>query len=273
MAASGSWSVVVDNVSGISEWWSDALCKAVTGSGWVRRKLYTDSELAVLTFRRVVILTSIDTGALRGHLGDRLVIVDLERIDDSRRRDERELRRLYAERRPAILGALLDLTAAVLAELPNVQLGAMPRMADFARVLAAVDRVLGTKALGSYLAQRGRIADDVVDSDPVGEAIAAMVRQQGEWRGTAKELLEQITPQRRPEGWPRSPRGMTGRLQRLIPALTLVGVEVVPPAKTDKSRRYLLRTTAQTAHQRRRDQHLRAVGRSGRSIGAHIVRL
>jgi hypothetical protein len=65
MAANGSWGVVVDNVSHIPDWWSDALCKTVTGSGWLRRKLYTDSELSVMSFRRVVVLTSIDAGASR----------------------------------------------------------------------------------------------------------------------------------------------------------------------------------------------------------------
>ena len=52
----------------------------MTGDGLVRRKLYTDSDLAVLAFKRCIVLTSIDHGALRGDLGDRLLLVDLERI-------------------------------------------------------------------------------------------------------------------------------------------------------------------------------------------------
>ena len=75
--------MAVDNVSTIPDWWSDSLCKAVTGDGWLRRKLYTDGELAVLSFRRVVLLTSISTlYALRGDLGDRVLLVDLEPIEE-----------------------------------------------------------------------------------------------------------------------------------------------------------------------------------------------
>lgn len=243
MAANGSWGVLVDNVSGIPDWWADALCKAVTGAGWVKRAHYENYNLSVLSFRRVVMLTSIDTGALRGDLADRLLIVDLEPIPPDRRRPESELKQLYAARRPAILGALLDLTAAVLRELPAVELTSMPRMADFARILAAMDRALGTNALNLYLAQGTRIADDVVDGDPVGEALAALVRRQGSWSGTAAELLDQITPEKRPHHWPRSARGMAGCLKRLIPALALLGIEVVPPGKDDRPRRYTMRLT------------------------------
>jgi hypothetical protein len=51
MAASGSWAVLVDNVSTVHEWWADALCKTVTGAGYVKRRLYSDSDLSVLSFR------------------------------------------------------------------------------------------------------------------------------------------------------------------------------------------------------------------------------
>lgn len=91
VAAAGSWGVVVDNVSGIPGWFSDALCRAVTGDGWVRRRLYTDGDLALLAFRRVVALTSIDPGALRGDLGDRLLLIDLEAIPPSKRLSETDL--------------------------------------------------------------------------------------------------------------------------------------------------------------------------------------
>jgi hypothetical protein len=37
ISASASWVIAVDNVSAIPDWWSDSLCKAVTGDGWFRR--------------------------------------------------------------------------------------------------------------------------------------------------------------------------------------------------------------------------------------------
>src|SRR5262249_40117998 len=86
IAAAGSHVVVLDNVSQVPDWLSDALCRASTGDGWVDRALYTNAELTVLRFQRVVALTSIDPGALRGDLGDRIVMADLLRIEPEARR-------------------------------------------------------------------------------------------------------------------------------------------------------------------------------------------
>jgi hypothetical protein len=78
-AAAGSWVVGVDNLSTIPAWWSDALCRAVTGDGDVRRKLYSDADLTVFASRRVVLLNGIDLGVVRDDLSERLLTIDLHR--------------------------------------------------------------------------------------------------------------------------------------------------------------------------------------------------
>jgi len=226
IAANGSWKVAIDNVSSIAPWWSDSLCKAVTDDGWIRRKLYTDGELAVISFRRVIILTSIDAGALRGDLSDRLLLCDLERIPEDRRRGETELTELYGQRRPLILGALLDLLSNVLRVLPTVTLPTGPRMYDFARVLAAMDKVLGTSALDTFVGQRERIAEDVVEADPVAKAIVKLIDDKGPWSGTMGELLIAISPNSAPRSWPDSPRKLSGRVKHAATAMRSLGIEV-----------------------------------------------
>jgi len=246
MAAAGSWAVVIDNVSRISGWWSDAICKAVTGDGWVRRKLYTDSDVAVLSFRRCVVLTSIDAGALRGDLGDRLLLVDLECIDERQRMTEAELDRRYKAAQPHLLAGLLWAVSRTLAALPGVMLDTMPRMADFARVLAAVDRscpeLTGGRALELFIGQRDRIAEDVIESDPLAVAIVALVdKHDGSWIGTAGDLHAAITPEKPPKGWPKTGRGVVGPLKRITPALRQVGIEVSKPeARTSRGQTYTL---------------------------------
>lgn len=252
-AAAGSWGVMIDNVSTIPKWFSDALCKAATGDGHIRRRLYTDSDLALLTFRRVVAITTIDAGSLEGDFGSRLLLVELERIDESQRRSETGLRDQFEERWPRILGALLDIVAAVWARLESTEIPPSDRLADFSRVLAAMDAVCGTGALDLYIGQRGQIAETIIDDDPVGAAIVQLVRDSGVWEGPAGELLKRITPENAPRRWPRNACAMSGRLKRLAPALRAVGVDVIPPRKTDKTRRYTLRPTAQTAQSARCD--------------------
>ena len=242
ITAAGSWVVPLDNISTIPPWLSDALCRAATGDAWVDRALYTDSELAVLRYLRVVLLTSIDAGALRGDLGERILLADLERIAPSRRQSKRALDRRYAAVRPRLLGALLDLLAGVLARLPGISPDELPRLADYARVLAALDEIRGTDSLARYEAQAPRVAEDVVEGDPVATAVLALGRDFGAWTGTAGELLTRIAPDGPPpKGWPRTARALGGRLRRVVGPLRELGVIVEPPDPGDRPRLWTVR--------------------------------
>jgi hypothetical protein len=223
-AASASWIVALDNVSSIQPWFSDTLCKAVTGDGIVGRALFTDEDITVISFRRCIALTTIDAGRLAGDLAERLLPVELARIPAARRRPDAEIADRYRRECPSILGALLDLASDVLATLPTVRLDGLPRMADFARILAALDDVRGWDTLATYRAAAADATQAVLESDPVAEAILAFVGRGGGWRGTSSELLDRITPERRPRGWPQTPRGLSGALARLAPALRAHGV-------------------------------------------------
>tara|TARA_R110002072_G_scaffold19443_4_gene72020 strand:- start:2170 stop:4725 length:2556 start_codon:yes stop_codon:yes gene_type:complete len=246
VSIAATWIAVIDNVSHIPSWWSDSLCKSSTGEGSVRRKLYTDDGVSVLAMKRVIVLTSIDTGALRGDLGDRVLLVDLERIPDQERRTEADLNGQVTSQNPRYLGALLSLFAKVMS-IENVELEGLPRMADFAQVLAKMDRVLGTQALNHYLGQQGRLAETQIEDDPVGMAIRNFIRSTGSFHGTTQDLLRAIRPDYPPKDWPWTPRKLSAHIKRITPALRAVGIEVAPRDRKDKTRRWKLWSTAHTA--------------------------
>ena len=236
VTASASWLVCLDNVSSIPEWLSDALCRAVTGDALTDRVLYTDSDVSVIAFRRLVAMSSIDAGALRGDLGDRLLPVELDRIEPTARRCESDLDAAFTQAAPKVLGGLLDLLAGVLVQLPRVRTVSLPRMADFAAVLTALDAVTGWSTVGEYAGTATDIAETVIDSDPVACAIRALVPPGVSWSGTAAALHNQITPERPPRGWPRSPRAVSGAVRRITPALRTVGVTVEHGRTADSTR-------------------------------------
>jgi hypothetical protein len=209
----------------------------------------------VLSFRRVILLTSIDPGALRGDLGDRVLLVDLEPIKETGRRSERDIDAEYEAARPRILGAIFDLLAKVWKELPTIKLDRLPRMADFGRLLAAMDQVMigdrddesDERSLAIYLGQRGRIAESVIESDQVALAIQSLLDKAGTWEGTAAELLEKITPEKPPKGWPATPQSLGGRLKRLTPALEQSGIVVAHLPRSGRRKALsLTREVAQT---------------------------
>jgi hypothetical protein len=238
VACAGSWVTCLDNVSHLQSWLQDAICRAVTGDRLLRRQLYTDSDVAVLAYKRVLALTSIDPGSLNGDLADRLLTVELERIAEADRLSEERLANVWGAAHPQVLGGLLNLTVDVLAALPQVRSAGLPRMADFARVMLAVDEVLGTSAYETYAEQAGSTAEQVADADSVSVAIRRSITTTV--TGTASALLERLTPDKPPRDWPTTPQAMGGRLSRAAPALRRLGWLVEPPVRTVRVREWTI---------------------------------
>jgi hypothetical protein len=224
--ADGSCLVGLDNLSHLPGWLSDALCRAVTGEGLPRRRLYTDGDLVVTSFRKLILLTGIDFGALSADLVDRTVFVELQRIPRDRRILDSDLEERFGRARPRILGGLLDLVSATLRSLPTAELSSYPRMADHARVLSALDDQTGGMHLAAYERTAGRAMVDAAEGNPVAEAVLTYMQGHPEWTGTASDLLAIITPERPPKGWPGTPSHLSGTLLRVAPALRECGVQI-----------------------------------------------
>ena len=256
-AAAGSWVVGLDNLSVVPDWLSDSICRAVTGDGDVRRKLYTDGELAVFSFRRAIVLNGIDIGASRGDLADRMLPTTLHRIPAAERLEEDQVWPAWSKAHPRILGALLELAAGLVGVLPSVTLASKPRMADFGRVLAGVDKLLGTSGLARYMLKQKTMAAESLTADEFVTRIAAVI---GTFIGTSAELLAEVTPTnekwRPPKGWPANPRSVTQRLRRQAPVMRKDGwtVEEDDGANHDKTIRWTITPPPHVTEERRESE-------------------
>lgn len=173
-----------------------------------------------------MILNGIDTGAMQADLADRMLPVDLAVIDARSRLTEDDLWPAWREAHPAILGALLDLAAAVLARLPSVQLASKPRMADFAKIAAAVDSILDTAGLARYTNRGAELAADGLSGDSFAVRMQAAITAEYPFDGTSAQLLELLRPpgeDRLPRDWPKNARSASTRLHRLAPAFRKLG--------------------------------------------------
>jgi hypothetical protein len=237
LRASASWVVGLDNLSAIPAWLSDALCCAVTGTALPKRKLYTDSDLAVLAYRRVLLVNGIEVGSIRGDLADRMVPIQLLPIEETGRRTDAAVWGAWHDAHPRILGGLLDQVVQVLRYLPmaRASLTERPRMADYAEIAAALDLSAGTRALDQYYAAREDLSETVIESDAVASAVRAIAEwrrdQDGEpWRGSVTQLLDTLRTERpddaRQQGWPRTAKALSDRLARVEPDLARAGVVI-----------------------------------------------
>lgn len=219
--AQGSYIIGIDNVRALSEFFSDAICRAVTGDGNVSRELYTNGGLFVSRFRRLVVMNGIGITGIQDDLRDRLISFKFPVIPNSKRRTEKEIRRGWEAIRPGVYGSLLDLVSRVLTILPSLEMDEMPRMADFSRVLAAMDKAIGTESLNQYLDDVNLGAVSSVSEDPIIEVIQRAIPDG--FYGSSKVLLEFIMAKNKvedlPKGFPASAREMTGYLSRIVPTL------------------------------------------------------
>jgi len=171
------------------------------------------------------------------------MLVDLKPIPPDRRRTEAELNEAYRAIQPKLLGALLSATAKTLEALPGIKLQTMPRMADFAKILAALDaacpELTGGRAFELFNRQRLRIASEVIECDSFATAVRLFIEKHDKpWHGTAGELLAVLTNRQTviPPNWPDNPRKLSGCLRRIRPALQELGIRYDPPKKSDKTR-------------------------------------
>ena len=107
--------------------------------------------------------------------------------------------------------------------------------------------------MNAYAGNRADAIQETLDSDPVSAGILTLMNKkfsEGEWAGTAGDLLadlEEVVDDRvkKSSAWPKTARGLSGRLRRLVTFLRESGIEVTFGRKGTGGRRPL--TIARTA--------------------------
>jgi hypothetical protein len=222
-------------------WLSDAICRFSTGGGHSARSLYTDLEEISLPVKRPVILNGIEDVATRPDCAERTLQIELESINDEERVLEKDLWREFDEQKALILSAILDALVVALRELPKVNLGSLPRMADAALWATAGETAFGWER-GTFMAAYRRNLDEgavaSIEAHPVGVAIRSLLEKRAEWEGEPSQLLEALTAlvseeQRREKDWPKNPRSLGHNLRRLAQVLRRAGI-AYDRAKSDR---------------------------------------
>jgi hypothetical protein len=170
---------------------SDQLCRLSDGAGIGKRTLYSDLGETIAYVQRPFILNGINHLAYHGDLLDREFRITLKAIPEEQRKTPEECAASWALSYPRILGAIYDLMARTLAELPRVERPEMlPRMASVALFGVAVERAAGWPE-GSFMEayrENIRTADEsALESSPIFEIMQKRITEQ--WKGTAAELL------------------------------------------------------------------------------------
>jgi hypothetical protein len=240
----------IDNISHLPRWLSDALAALITGESDKRRKLYTDAEPFRLNLKAAVVFTAITIDGAGPDLLERMVTVFLDVISGGDRLHESKLWAEVDEQIPALMGALYDLVAPVLAALASGERPVeLPRMADYALILHALDHQFlapdgSPSFFDFYTTKLPRFtAHEVVEGSEFATDLIAWFdeRSRKPWEGSATALLREVAVRRfdvsaggmpkipKTADYPRTPRGVSGTLKRLAPTLRTLGIAWTPP--------------------------------------------
>ena len=171
-----------DNVSVIQDWVSDLLCRAVTGSSFSKRALWTNDEDFYYNFKRNLGINGIDLAATKADLLDRSILMETERIDKADRIKIQKIWDKFNEIKPHVLGYIFDILAKVLQykeqhgeiDFP----GGLNRMADWEEYAEIISRCMGN-ADGEfqrvYQENIGVQVDEAIASSPLSMAVIELM--------------------------------------------------------------------------------------------------
>jgi hypothetical protein len=238
-ALSHSYLTFFDNVSVIKEMTSDQLCRAVTGSGFTKRGLYTNDEDFIYNMKRAVGFNGINVAANKADLLDRILNIQLKPIDKRQRKKLQKLQKDFDEVLPYLLGYIFDVIVKVLGRIGEVKLDELPRMADFAEMGELIARCLGYpdgKFTEVYNANIGLTNEEAINASIVATVIIGFMERYAVYSGTCKEILSELNGfvQGAPniswisknKDWPKTPIAFSNRLNEIIPNLGQIGIVV-----------------------------------------------
>ncbi len=253
MTAEKHWISTFDNISKIHEWFSDFLCRGVTGEGDMKRSLYTNDDEFIRSYRRCFVLNGIGMSLWRADLLDRAVIFDIPVLKDNR--SERSMEIEWEKALPGILGGFFSVVSMAMKTVSQITGHEKFRMSDFAQWGGALAEALGysqEEFFKKYQESVDRKWQDTADDSAFAKRlIEVMDTNNGYWEGSAAELLDEISRDDDDEkSIPRTAKWLSTELVRIAPVMRNVGVDIVKKEKREPGtgrRLFVIRRTWQKA--------------------------
>jgi hypothetical protein len=242
------WFIFFDNVSHLSGSVSDILCKAVTGSGFSKRALYSNDDDIIYTFKRCIGMNGINLIATKPDLLDRSILFELERITKEKRQSEKELFEKFEKELPRLLGDIFNIISKALQIKPNIKLDSLPRMADFTVWGCAIAQAMGhtqQEFLAAYNQNIESQNKEVIYGSFVASAVISFMDDRQEWNGTSSELLEHLkdvaekqnVKTDKEKNFPKAANILSRQLNQLKTNLAEIGIQI---SRGEKNRQRII---------------------------------
>ncbi|MDE1769368.1 MAG: hypothetical protein KGI28_02285 [Thaumarchaeota archaeon] len=230
-----------DNVSSINDEISDILCKAITGEGQSKRKLYTDADEIILNYRRKLIVNGIFPYLDRTDLRDRMIRYETLPIKDSERMSEGEFNKHMTEILPYVMNQIFQSIQKTLSSYDHVknEIKHHSRMADFTDYGECISRTLNYTPFSFVESYKQKIENDILDiveSYPIIQLIEIIMKERTRYEKTVSEFYREINSlaaieeidvdSKKRIRFPSSANKVKSHIERIKPNLRSLGFEV-----------------------------------------------
>ncbi len=236
---SHSYVTYYDNISTLRDWVSDLLCRAVTGSGFSKRVLYTDDDDFIYSMKRCVGFNGINLGATKADLLDRGLIILLKRLRKDKWRKIEDIWKDFEVLRPQLLGYICDILVKVRKwkeQNRPLNLKGLSRMADWTEYGEIVSRCMGNeneKFLKAYYKNIDLQIEEVLESSALAIVVRDFIACMNVSSETPTKLLNLLDAKAQTLGintksttWPKGASQLSRKLKELVTSLREVGIEV-----------------------------------------------
>jgi len=179
-----------DNIGYINEEKSNILCRAITGQGFDKRKLYTDDDMKMFKYKRAISINGINAIPGKPDLLDRSIIIAVERIDQDKRKTEEEVIGEIKKLKPGVLGYIFSTLSKAMKLKETIRPPKLQRMADFALWGECISQAMGNKKdvfLDTYSENLKKQHGEILDAHPVGLTLL-------EYLSKREEFPHEVTP-------------------------------------------------------------------------------
>ena len=231
-----SYTIYYDNVSYLKPWFSDTLCRVITGTADLKRSLYTNEDDFVYCMKRCIGLNGINMVVRKADLLDRLILVKIN-IPKKRLEHDSELIPKFNELKPKLLACIFDTLVKVLkmSSEGGIQIEDKTRMADFEKYGEMISRCLGNEPnsfCDAYRENRKLATDAVLEGNVVAKTVISLITKNANWSGYADELLLELKNEairlsinfEKDRSWPKTASYLSFRLNEIEVELSNAGI-------------------------------------------------
>ncbi|MGN9135196.1 hypothetical protein ACTNDG_07140 [Clostridium sp. HCP1S3_B4] len=222
---SKSYLLAFDNLDSIPKQMSDFICLISTKGSYVTRALYSDDEEKVFLLDNPLVINGIGAIVSKPDLLDRCKLIEVSRIQPKDRKTEERIDEDFRNDLSKILAVLFSISSKMLSYVDIIDNENIERLADFGKYAYAIGKAIDVEEdeITRILNKSMKIINEqVIQMNPVLQAIMAYIEKEGKFEGTANELLseldhvaEEIHIDTRINKWPKEPQVLSRRITEI----------------------------------------------------------